>query len=116
MTLSDKKGRDGQDSKDYMANPQDSLCKNVLRLLPMKFALLVTSCYTLVKMVRLATDCWLLTPTTLCHFGSVLEIRLLSEHWTIEIEVISDSDHLHKDLFQFILIDCHGSNIHALSV
>lgn len=77
MTLSDKKGRDGQDSKDYMANPQDSLCKNVLRLLPMKFALLVTSCYTLVKMVRLATDCWLLTPTTLCHFGSVLEMQAI---------------------------------------
>ena len=33
--------------------------------------------------------------------------------------MISDSDNLHKDLFQFILNDCHGchgSNIHALSV
>lgn len=41
----------------------------------MKFALLVTSGYTLIKMVRLATDCWLLPPTTLCHFGSVLEMQ-----------------------------------------
>ena len=72
-------------------------------------------------MVRLATDCWLLTPTALCHVGSVLEmqaskeVRYSQNKGTMENEVISDSDNLHKDHF-FTQNDCHGSNIHAVSV